>query len=171
MSQETDQKPKPDLVGRAGIETLVNTFYERVRSDGLIGFIFNDVAGVNWETHLPRMYAFWETVIFRSGGFQGNPVAAHLKLTPLTEMGREQFDRWLTLFHGSVDDLFEGENAAHIKRCAEDMAHVIHSRINNVPDSRYDPANLTPEQRERYGRYKSPSSPSPQSAQSAPPTP
>jgi hemoglobin len=151
--------PKPDLLGRAEIETLVNTFYERVRSDEVLGFIFDKVAQTNWETHLPKMYAFWETVIFRSGGFTGNPIAAHAKLVPLTNMGRPQFDRWLTLFRSTVDDLFAGEHAEHIKNCAEDMANVIHARINHVPDARFDPANLTPEQRERYARYKSPPQP------------
>jgi hemoglobin len=50
---------------------------------------------------------------------------------------------------------FVGEHADHIKNCAADMANVIFSRINQVPDPRFDPANLTPEQRERYARYKS----------------
>ena len=100
------------------------------------------------------MYAFWETVLFRSGGYTGNPIAAHAKFVPQTEMGRAQFDRWLSLFRSTVDDLFAGEKAAHIKSCAEDMANVIYSKINNVQDPRFDPANLTPEQRERYSRYK-----------------
>lgn len=149
-------EPKPDLTGRAGIELLVNSFYTRVRDDEMLGFIFDKVAQTNWETHLPKMYAFWETVMFRSGGFTGNPLAAHAKLVPLTDMGRDKFDRWLTLFRATVDDLFAGENAEHIKNCAADMANVIFSRINHVPDPRFDPANLTPEQRERYARYKSP---------------
>ncbi|MBL9180411.1 MAG: group III truncated hemoglobin [Verrucomicrobiaceae bacterium] len=149
-------EPKPDLTGRVGIELLVNSFYTRVRDDEMLGFIFDKVAQTNWETHLPKMYAFWETVMFRSGGFTGNPLAAHAKLVPLTDMGRDKFDRWLTLFRATVDDLFEGENAEHIKNCAADMANVIFSRINHVPDPRFDPANLTPEQRERYARYKSP---------------
>jgi hemoglobin len=145
---------KPDISGRAEIETLVNTFYERVRADDLLGFIFNDVAQTNWATHLPKMYAFWETVLFRSGGYTGNPLASHANLAPLTTMGRPQFDRWLYLFRATVDDLFAGERADHIKNCAEDMANVIHARINNVPDARFDPANLTPEQRARYAQYR-----------------
>lgn len=145
---------KPDITGRAEIEKLVNTFYDRVRGDEVLGFIFDEVAHTNWTTHLPKMYAFWETVLFRSGGYTGNPLAAHAKLVPLTEMGRAQFDRWLALFRSTVDDLFTGGKADHIKSCAEDMANVIYARINGVADPRFDPANLTPEQRERYARYK-----------------
>jgi len=146
--------PLPDLEGRAGIEKLVNAFYERVRADDLLGFIFDEVAGVDWETHLPKMYGFWETVLFRSGGYTGNPLAAHAKLVPLTAMGRPQFDRWLELFRATVDDLFSGENAEHIKNCAADMANVIHLKINRIPDPRLDPANLTPEQKARYAAYR-----------------
>lgn len=152
---KTEPLLKSDIVGRAEIETLVNTFYERVRADDTLGFIFDKVAQTNWTMHLPKMYAFWETVLFRTGGFTGNPLAAHARLVPLTDMGRDKFDRWLQLFRGTVDDLFAGERAEHIKNCAADMANVIYSRINQVPDPRFDPANLTPEQRERYARYKS----------------
>ncbi len=146
--------PLPDIAGRAEIEQLVNRFYERVRADSMLGFIFDKVAQTNWETHLPKMYAFWETVLFRSGGYTGNPLAAHAKLVPHTEMGRTQFDHWLKLFTETVDELFHGHKAEHIKSCAADMANVIYARINNVPDPRFDPANLTPEQSARYAKYR-----------------
>ena len=151
---KTSAPIRTDLQGRAEIEQLVNAFYDRVRSDALLGFIFDQVAKTEWRTHLPKMYAFWETVMFRSGGYAGNPLMAHAKLTPLTAMGKPQFDRWLELFRATVDDLFEGENAEHIKSCAADMANVIYGRINGVPDPRFDPANLTSEQRERYAKYR-----------------
>lgn len=151
---KAEDTQKTDINGRAEIEQLVNEFYVRVRADDLLGFIFDRVAQTNWETHLPKMYAFWETVLFRSGGYLGNPVAAHARLAPMTQMGEPQFERWKAVFNLTVDDLFEGENATHIKRCAADMANVIHARINNVADPRFDPSKLTDEQRERYARYK-----------------
>ena len=145
---------RPDLADRRDIEQLVNAFYVRVRNDALLGFIFDEIAHTDWDAHLPKMYAFWETVMFRSGGYAGNPLAAHARLVPLTPMGRPQFDRWLELFRATVDDHFSGANADHIKNCAADMANVIHSRINKVPDPRCDPAALTPEQRARYAAYR-----------------
>ena len=145
---------KSDITGRADVERLVNAFYGKVHQDVVLGFIFDEVAQTNWEAHLPKMYAFWETVLFGTGSYQGNPLAAHAKLVPKTAMGREQFDRWLAVFKATVDELFVGEKAGHIKRAAEDMANVIYSRINQVPDPRFDPATLTPEQRARYARFK-----------------
>lgn len=145
---------RPDLAGRADIERLVNAFYEKVRSDDLLGFIFDDVAKIDWSAHLPKMYAFWETVIFRNASYVGNPLAAHARLVPLTAMGRPQFDRWQEVFTATVDELFAGENAGHIKRAAADMANVIHARINGVEQMRYNYSSLTPEQRARYASYK-----------------
>jgi hemoglobin len=43
------------------------------------------------------------------------------------------------LFRGTVDDLFAGEHAEHIKSCAADMANVILARINQVPDAALRP--------------------------------
>ena len=143
-----------DLTGRPDIERLVNTFYEKVRSDDLLGFIFNEVAKTDWSTHLPKMYAFWETMVFRTGGYVGNPLAMHARLVPLTAMGRPQFDRWLSIFTATVDELFAGERADHLKSAASDMANVIHARINGVELPRYDYSKLTPEQRARYASYK-----------------
>ena len=154
MNPAPESPPLHDISGRAEIELLVNRFYECVREDKTLGFIFDSVAEVNWDSHLPKMYAFWETVLFKTGGYRGNPLRAHAKLVPKTEMGRQQFDRWLELFKQTVDTSFAGPNADHIKSCAVDMANVIYSKINGVVDPRFDPANLTPEQRERYAKYR-----------------
>ncbi len=53
-----------------------------------------------------------------------------------------------------MDELFTGENATHIKACATDMANVIHSKINAIPDARFDPSKLTDEQRAKYATYR-----------------
>ncbi|MCB1212542.1 MAG: group III truncated hemoglobin, partial [Verrucomicrobiales bacterium] len=139
--------PLPDLTDRTDIIRLVDTFYERIRKDEKLGPIFNDIAKVNWATHLPKMYDFWDTVLFRSGTFRGDPLGVHARLVPWADMGRASFEHWLVLFRQTVADLFEGTNATVIVRSAEDMANVIYSKINNVPDPRFDPANLTPEQK------------------------
>jgi hemoglobin len=142
-----------DIEGRADIEKLVDRFYEKVRADDLLAPVFNDVARVDWDEHLPRLHAFWQTVIFGNGGFRGNPLSVHMKLVEETAMDWPSFQRWLDLFTGTVDEHFRGPRAEHIKSSAHDMAHVIYSRVNKVPDPRFDPANLTPEQRARYVNY------------------
>ncbi len=126
---------QPDILGRADLVRMVDAFYVKVRADESLGHIFDGVAKVNWETHLPKLYDFWDTVLFRAGTFRGNPVGAHMKLVPLTPMDWPVFERWLELFRETVHELFAGGNADHIVRCAEDMARVIHSRIQQTSGS------------------------------------
>jgi len=146
--------PLPDVEGRPEIERIVDRFYAKVRADDLLGPIFDDIAKVDWEVHLPKLYSFWQTVLFGSGGFRGNPLRVHADLLAETPMDWARFQRWLDFFRATVDELFQGERAEHMKNAAKDMAHVIYSRINHLPDPRFDPANLTPEQRARYAKYR-----------------
>lgn len=145
---------KSDIQGRPDIVRLVDAFYSKVRADEPLGNIFDGVAMVNWETHLPKLYDFWDTVLFRAGTFRGNPIAAHIKLVQQADLSWPMFERWLTLFRLTVEQLFTGENADHIVRCAEDMARVIHSKIHDIPNPRVDPDRLTPEQKARYASYR-----------------
>lgn len=133
---------------------LVDAFYAKIRADATLGHVFDGVAKVTWETHLPKICDFWDTVLFRAGTFRGNLLAAHAKLLSETDMGWPLFERWLELFRETVDGLFAGENAGHIVRCAEDMARVIHSKIHAIPNPRFDPERLTAEQKARYASYQ-----------------
>ncbi len=113
--------PAADITAREDIVRLVDTFYDRVQQDGLLGPIFNDVAQVDWAAHLPKMYDFWEAVLFGRAVFKGNPLAVHYALALKTPIGRREFDRWVELFHATVDELFDGEVA--------EMARLRASRI------------------------------------------
>jgi len=46
---------KKDIHNRNDIIRLVDAFYDKIKTDQVIGFIFNEVAHVNWENHLPKM--------------------------------------------------------------------------------------------------------------------
>ena len=38
-----------DILSRDDIKIIIDAFYQKVKLDDTIGFIFNDVADVNWE--------------------------------------------------------------------------------------------------------------------------
>jgi hemoglobin len=110
-NQSTNYGQTHDIASRSDIIRLVDTFYGRVRSDDLLGPIFDGVAHVDWGAHLPKMYAFWESVLFGTAGFKGNPLAVHRELAVLTPLTSREFGRWIDLFHASVDELFSGPTA------------------------------------------------------------
>jgi hemoglobin len=122
---------KTDIASRADIVRLVDGFYERVRGDELLGPIFNDVAHTDWARHLPKMYDFWEGVLFGVAGFRGNPLAVHRDLARRVPLGRREFGRWLDLFHESVDALFSGPCAEDAKARALRIAAVMQHHISS----------------------------------------
>ena len=124
-----------DIASRADIERLVNSFYERVRGDDLLGPIFDEAAHTDWVRHLPKMYDFWEGVLFGVAGFRGNPLAVHRELASRVALGDREFGRWLDLFHTSVDTLFSGPCAEDAKARAWRIAAVMRHHISSLGDS------------------------------------
>lgn len=116
---------KKDIHNRNDIIRLVNAFYEKIKTDQVIGFLFNDVAHINWENHLPKMYDFWENVLFFTGNFDGNPMQKHKELHNKCPLSHIHFDHWNKVFRKTVDELFEGEKAEEIKIRAKNISDVI----------------------------------------------
>jgi hemoglobin len=79
------------------IERLVHAFYAKVRTDALLGPIF-EARIRDWEAHLQRMCAFWSSVALMTGLYHGTPMAKHLPLS----VDAEHFDRWLALFEDTA---------------------------------------------------------------------
>ena len=99
------------LETREDIEILVNRFYEKVGSDPMIGPFFNDIAKVNWSDHLPKMYKFWETLLFGQISYKGNPMAAHFPINAQVPIEKHHFENWLKLWTETVEENFSGETA------------------------------------------------------------
>jgi len=122
---------KRDIENRKDIAHLVNSFYDKVKRDEIIGFIFNDVAKVNWEKHLPVMYDFWENIIFFTNNYSGNPMIVHMHLNQLVALKKEHFEQWMKLFTATVDELFEGKKAALAKEKALNIAAIMETKITS----------------------------------------
>tara|TARA_R110002072_G_scaffold7503_2_gene40638 strand:+ start:391174 stop:391554 length:381 start_codon:yes stop_codon:yes gene_type:complete len=121
-----------DIQNRTDIELLVNSFYEKVREDKTIGYIFTEVAAVNWDTHLPKMYQFWETVLLGKMSFKGNPMETHIQLSKKTEMEQKHFDSWLGMWCETIDEHFKGEIAEDAKKRGHNIAGLMLYKIGNV---------------------------------------
>lgn len=109
---------KKDIKNRTDIIKLVDLFYDKVKTDKVIGYIFTDVVHTNWDLHLPRMYDFWENILFYTGNFDGNPMITHRELSAKTTINLKHFKHWNKIFTQTVDELFVGEKAEEIKKRA-----------------------------------------------------
>lgn len=115
---------KKDINGREEIQEMVDLFYTRIREDEALGFIFDDTMHVNWQEHLPKMYDFWETVLFGTISYKGNPMAAHIRVDQQIPLQPEHFSRWVELFNQTIDELFEGRMAEQVKLRAQSIANI-----------------------------------------------
>ena len=123
---------KKDIENREDINLLIDSFYKKVRTDDILGFIFSETFHINWETHLPIICNFWENVLFQSGPYTGNPMEVHKKLNQQFPLSKVHFNQWLRLFKETADELFEGGIKDLTIQRAVSIASVMVVRISAV---------------------------------------
>lgn len=118
---------KSDILSLEDVKLLVDTFYGKVREDQLIGPIFNDRIQDRWPQHLAKMYTFWQTVLLGEHTYYGSPFPPHAQLP----VEKEHFERWLSLFSKTLDELFTGEVAKEAMWRANKMAEMFQYKIGH----------------------------------------
>lgn len=136
--QEVPSQPRPvkgDIATLADVQLLVDTFYGRARQDELIGPVFNNTIQDRWPEHLEKLYRFWQTILLGEHTYQGAPFVPHFPLG----IDAQHFDRWLVIFHATIEELFSGPKADEAKQRAVMMAQMFqykmasHARMGTTP--------------------------------------
>lgn len=126
---------KPDIECRNDIEKFVVTFYEHVKKDNTIGFIFTEVIKMNWEKHIPLIVDFWETILLDNPVYKNNAMDVHYMINKITPLKKEHFKRWVELFSISVDAYFTGNKATLAKKRAQSIAQVMLFKMESARSS------------------------------------
>lgn len=121
-ARERREQAIADIVERTGIdealiERLVRRFYDSVRTDAVLGPIF-DARIADWESHLERMFRFWSSVALMSGRYHGQPMEKHLRLP----VDARHFDRWLEIFEATAREICTPPAADHFVERARRIA-------------------------------------------------
>ena len=103
---------------------MVRRFYQDVAQDDLLGPVFNDVAKVQWGEHLAKLTSFWCRALLDLDGYEGNPFRAHALIHQRAPFTPEHFERWLQLFHETVELGWVGPNATRALDLAHNVARV-----------------------------------------------
>jgi len=127
---------KKDIETREDITRLIIQFYEHVKKDSTIGFIFNDVVNMNWEVHIPVIVDFWETILLDNPVYKKNAMEVHYDLNKKIPLQQKHFSQWLSLFYTTVDNLYTGKIATLAKTRAKSIAAVMEFKMlgtnNNI---------------------------------------
>jgi hemoglobin len=120
----------------AMIERLVRTFYARVQADPLIGPVFATRIK-DWEAHIVKLCAFWSSVALMTGRYHGQPMQAHLNLP----VAAEHFDRWITIFEVTANELCPPAAATHFieraRRIADSFELAMAGRQGKIASPRF----------------------------------
>jgi hemoglobin len=132
-----------DIDDRADCERLVRAFYARALTDPMIGWLFVDVARLDLEAHVPDITSFWETILLGAQSYRGGAFRPHAALHAKAPLRAGHFERWLTLWSTTVDELFAGERAELAKAHAVRVARAFHGRLQTLPPAAAPPPGLT----------------------------
>jgi hemoglobin len=124
MRETPRPTPTSDLDTPEEIAEMVRRFYADVAQDDLLGPMFEDVARVDWSEHLPKLTAFWCRALLGLQGYSGNPFRAHALVHAQQAFTHRHFERWLTLFHETVDLGWVGPNADRAHELVDNVARV-----------------------------------------------
>lgn len=123
-------------ITEARISALVDGFYEKIRSDALLGPIFNETIA-DWPPHLARMKDFWASIAIESGRFRGNPMVKHLAIPGID---RAHFNHWLALFDETLPTVMP--NSAACQFLSERAARIADSLMTGISIHREGLTNI-----------------------------
>lgn len=116
---------KRDIENIDDVKLMVNTFYERIQKNDVLGPIFEERISDRWNEHLEKMYRFWQTILLEEHTYNGAPFPPHARM-PIDE---SHFIIWVKTFITTVDDLFYGEIAEEAKKRGTLMAALFNSKL------------------------------------------
>lgn len=118
-----------DIEKMEDIRQLVDEFYGKVRRDEMLGPVFEERIGNNWDSHLDKMYRFWQTVLLDEGQtYFGNPFIRHASLP----IFGQHFERWLELWKETLHHHFKGPKVEEANMRANKMAYVFMTKLEAI---------------------------------------
>ncbi len=109
------------------LHDMLTSFYAIIAIDPLLIRYFEKV---DMSVHMPRIVAFWSTLLFHTRSYSGNAFRPHLEMPGLTG---EHFAFWVGSLEGVVDARFEGPAASLMKEMAHRIAYSMQLRLGISP--------------------------------------
>jgi hemoglobin len=122
----TGRMVPPDL-DEEMVAAVVSAFYARARRDEVIGPVFERVIPADrWPEHIQTITDFWSSMLLGTRRYVGRPMPKHLAIAELNDA---HFQRWLTLFRATAEELCPPHVAAMFVDRAERVGHNFRIRI------------------------------------------
>ncbi len=116
------QSKKADILSRTDLKLFLEKFYEAAQENEVIGEKF---VHLDMHEHIDVIVDFWDSVIFGTNQYHGDPFGKHLNLA----LTQEHFETWLDLFKKILTNTYEGKNTNEIILRAETIARVFQHKL------------------------------------------
>ena len=105
------------------VRNVVILFYEKVRRHPVLGPLFAEAIGADWDAHVERITLFWLHATRLRRGYDGkNFMPAHLRHQSIQV---DLIPRWLALFRKTVAEQCSPRGASVLVDIAERMAETL----------------------------------------------
>jgi hemoglobin len=109
---------------------MVTRQYADVGQDELLKPYFDFGPGfIDWQAHILTVTDYWSHVLLYAPGYDVDAIEQHRPLHDRAPFTPELFDRWLQIFHDTVDGGWSGPNASIAKKRATGMAWAMAQRF------------------------------------------
>jgi hemoglobin len=105
------------------LREVVLSFYEKVRRDAVLGPVFAEAIGDDWDPHIERIMLFWLTATRLGRGYDGRSfIPTHVRNRSIRA---DQLPRWLALFRETAAEQCAPQAASVLIDIAERMAETL----------------------------------------------
>lgn len=102
------------------VRKVITSFYDKVRNDAVLGPVFAEAIGDDWDAHIERIVLFWLTATRLGRGYDGRRfMPAHLRNGSIRV---DQLSHWLELFRNTAAEQCSPQIASVLVDIAERMA-------------------------------------------------
>ncbi|MEO7218316.1 MAG: group III truncated hemoglobin [Gemmatimonadaceae bacterium] len=112
----------------------MTAFYAIIAVDPLLVRYFEHV---DMSIHMPRIVAFWSTLLFHTRSYSGNAFKPHLEMPGLAG---EHFAFWVGTLERVVDERFAGPTASLMKELAHRIGYGMQVRLGIPPFELFRPS-------------------------------
>jgi len=109
------------------LRIFLSAFYDRVKTDDLIGPIFLDRLGTeedDWAPHMDRVVAFWSSVLLKTGEYHGKLVMVH---NAMPNLSMDHFRRWMQIFMATAPEYYAVSPTCDLMIKAQTMMRTLHT--------------------------------------------
>jgi hemoglobin len=114
-------------IRREDLHHTLTSFYAIIAVDPLLARYFEPI---DMSAHMPRIVAFWSTLLFHTHSYSGNAFRPHLEMPGL---GAEHFAFWVSSFERVLDERFDGPSTSLMKEMAHRIAYSMQLRLGISP--------------------------------------